>query len=317
MIDHDALFKILLKTCFVEFLELFFPEMCIYLDKRSIEFLDKEFFTGIASDKRREADLVAKAKFADKETFFLINLEGQGNPEKDFFARLFFYFAHLHQETRLPIYTIAVFYGDKPKKPYPDTYRIEFPDHVMLEFRPRLVQLIRLNWRSFINHPNPIAAALMARMNIATEDRPYAKLECLRMIATAKISARKTRVLTSFVDAYLQLNSVEQEIFQREVAKIEPRRRTKIMELTTSWKEEGIKQGLQQGMQQGLQQGSQQEALHLALRLLNRRLGSVSQRLSKRIKKLSLTQLEDLSEAAMCDFKDVRDVNQWLDARGV
>jgi hypothetical protein len=90
MIDHDALFKILLKTCFIDFLELFFPEMCAYLDKGSVEFLDKEFFTGIASDKRREADLVVKAKFANREAFFLINLEGQ--PGERFFGATFLLF---------------------------------------------------------------------------------------------------------------------------------------------------------------------------------------------------------------------------------
>jgi Domain of unknown function (DUF4351) len=186
----------------------------------------------------------------------------------------------------------------------------------MLEFRPRIVQLNRLHWRAFIDHSNPIAAALMAKRNVAEADRPFAKLECLRMIANARISRKKVRVLTSFVDAYLKLSTVEQEIFQREADKIEPRTKEKVMELTTSWKEEGIKQGLQQGLQQGVQQGQHQEALNMALRLLNRRLGSVSQRLSKRIKKLFLAQLEELGEATL-DFKDARDVNQWLEARGV
>ena len=49
MIDHDRLFKELLTTFFVEFLELFFPEVAAYLEPDSLEFLDKEVFTDVTS----------------------------------------------------------------------------------------------------------------------------------------------------------------------------------------------------------------------------------------------------------------------------
>ena len=45
MIDHDRLFKELISTFFVEFLDLFIPEILTYLDQDSIIFLDKEIFT--------------------------------------------------------------------------------------------------------------------------------------------------------------------------------------------------------------------------------------------------------------------------------
>ena len=45
MIDHDRLFKELLTTFFVEFIELFLPDVAAYLEGDSIEFLDKEVFT--------------------------------------------------------------------------------------------------------------------------------------------------------------------------------------------------------------------------------------------------------------------------------
>ncbi len=47
MIDHDRLFKELLTTFFVEFLELFLPEVLAYLEDDSIEFIDKEVFTDV------------------------------------------------------------------------------------------------------------------------------------------------------------------------------------------------------------------------------------------------------------------------------
>ena len=43
--DHDRLFKELLTTFFLDFLEVFCPELAKYLDQGSLEFLDKEVFT--------------------------------------------------------------------------------------------------------------------------------------------------------------------------------------------------------------------------------------------------------------------------------
>ena len=37
-IDHDRLFKELISTFFVEFIELFFPQLMDYLDRDSITF---------------------------------------------------------------------------------------------------------------------------------------------------------------------------------------------------------------------------------------------------------------------------------------
>lgn len=74
MIDHDRLFKELLTTFFIEFLELFLPEVLAYLERDSIQFLDKEVFTDVTAGERYEADLIVKAKFRGQEAFFLIHV---------------------------------------------------------------------------------------------------------------------------------------------------------------------------------------------------------------------------------------------------
>ncbi|MBI3652996.1 MAG: DUF4351 domain-containing protein [Acidobacteria bacterium] len=308
MLDHDQLFKELLTTFFVEFLELFFPEVRAYLDEDSLVFLDKEFFTDLVTGEKRAADIVVKAKFLGRDSFFIINVENQGEPEAVFQQRVFFYFAYFHQQFRLPVYPIVVFYGKRPKKQQPDKYRVEFPDHRVLDFHYRVIQLNRLNWRDFVKHKNPVASALMARMQIASAERPFVKLECLRLMASLKLNQAKMRLISGFVDSYLELNATETEIFKREAAKIEPRRRRKVMELTTSWMREGIDIGVKQGVTQGVKQ----EALKIVLRLLNRRLGVISVRLQGRIKKLPVAQLENLSDALL-DFTTVKDLTAWLD----
>ncbi|ACB52787.1 hypothetical protein cce_3439 [Crocosphaera subtropica ATCC 51142] len=47
MVDHGRLFKELLSTFFIEFIDLFFPQVITYVDKNSINVLDKEIFTDV------------------------------------------------------------------------------------------------------------------------------------------------------------------------------------------------------------------------------------------------------------------------------
>lgn len=130
MIDHDRLFKELISTFFVEFLELFFPEVLAYVESDSITFLDKEIFTDITLGDRYEADLIVnalsnlggplpnprvKAKFRSQEAFFLIHVENQAQQQANFGKRMFKYFSRLYEKFDLPIYPIAIFSYKYPK----------------------------------------------------------------------------------------------------------------------------------------------------------------------------------------------------------
>jgi hypothetical protein len=182
MIDHDRLFKELLTTFFVEFIELFFPDVAKYMDADSVTFIDKELFNDIPGGERREADIVAKVRFRGQLTFFIIHLEHQAQPETDFSLRMFCYFARFYEQYGLPVYPIALFSYAAPLREEPSRHRVEFPNRVVLDFSYDVVQLNRLNWRDFVRNENPVASALMARMGFATKERPRVKLECLNVL---------------------------------------------------------------------------------------------------------------------------------------
>ena len=55
MVDHDRLFKELISTLFLEFIDLFFPEVREYIEAGSLDFLDKEILTDVTSGERHEA----------------------------------------------------------------------------------------------------------------------------------------------------------------------------------------------------------------------------------------------------------------------
>ena len=308
IIDHDRLFKELLSTFFVEFLELFFPDLRTGLVHDSIRFLDKEIFTDVTSGERYEADLVVQAQMRGQESFVLIHVEHQAQAQADFGRRMFRYFARLHDRYALPVYPIVLFSSARPRRPEPTVYRVIFGDWVILEFQYRVIQLNRLRWRDFVRRPNPIASALMAKMAIAPVDRPRVKLECLRLLATLRLDPARTRLISGFIDTYLQLNAHEATQFQTQLAQAQLQEQEVVMEIVTSWMREGI--------QQGLQQGRHEEALMLVLRLLQRRVGSLDTVYEEQIRRLSLEALEALSEALL-DFTQVADVATWLQAHQV
>jgi hypothetical protein len=117
----------------------------------------------------------------------------------------------------------------------------------VLTFNFQSIQLNQLNWRDFLQYQNPVAAALMAKMKIAEKDRPKVKVECLRLLVNLQLDPARNFLISGFVDTYLRLNPAEEEVFQTEIARIEPAtEQEKIMQLTTSWMEQGIEQGLEQ-----------------------------------------------------------------------
>ncbi|WP_298910909.1 hypothetical protein [uncultured Nostoc sp.] len=53
MIDHDRLFKELISTFFVEFLDLFLPQVASQIDRDSIQFLPQDVFTDVTSGENK------------------------------------------------------------------------------------------------------------------------------------------------------------------------------------------------------------------------------------------------------------------------
>jgi hypothetical protein len=309
--DHDRLFKELLTTFFVEFIELFFPELAAYLDRDSIEFLDKEIFTDVTHGEKHEADIVAKARFRGKDLGFLIHVEPQARRESVFPRRMFSYFARFHEKYDLPVYPIVLFSYRTPLKQEPSEYRIEFPDLTVLTFNFRVVQLNRLAWRDFLDRTNPIAAALMANMAIAPGEPPRVKLACLRMLARLQLDPARERLISGFIDQYLQLTIDQDKEFAAEIEQLVPQEKEGVMELVTSWMKEGLEKGLAQGLVQGREEGREEEARELLALQLRKRFGELEPAVVAQIESLQRDDLEELG-VALFDFTSHADLDRWL-----
>lgn len=277
-IDHDAIFKELLSTFFLDFLELFVPEVLEYAEPSefSLEPTEtvREVFSPLVKGKKKVADVVARLKFRQQPTCFLIHVESQSSAysEEDFRWRMFHYFARLHEKFRLPVYPIALFTFDEPFQEQDNRYVVSFPDREVLDFSFVSIQLNRLNWRDFLKRENPVASALMAKMRIEPSERGQVKAECLRLLATLKLDREKMELISGFIGTYLRLSEDEEEQFRQALEQMDLGIKERVMEFATDWQEKGREQGLQEGLEQGLQQGQIRKGQEDIIRILEIRL---------------------------------------------
>lgn len=291
MIDHDRLFKELILTFFWEFIELFLPEILEYVETDSLTFLPEEVFTDVTSGDKRKIDLLAQVKWQEQDSYLLIHLENQAYNQKEFERRMFHYFARLDAKYLLPIFPIVIFSYDEPKRLEKSQYLVNFPNRKILEFNYFAIQLNNLNWRNFLNQPNPVAAALMAKMDFKPEERVRVKLECLRMLVTLQLNPAKIELISGFIDTYLRLNTTEEQALNTELEQANLVEKEQIMEIVTSWMEKGEQKIIQ--------------------RQLKRRFDNINPTLETRINTLSLEQIENLADAIF-DLQSLEDLTNWL-----
>jgi hypothetical protein len=276
-------------------------------DPQSLEILPLEYFTDIEAGERKAMDVIVRVNLlgrpnapASSRVSVVVNCEHQSSTQANFHRRMFFYFAQLHRKYLQPVYPIALFSFDEPYRPERDSYQVRVPGLQVMDFNFLTIQLNRLDWREFLAQPNPVAAALMAKMEIDVADRPRVKVECLRMIANLKLDKARTFLISGFIDNYLRLNPIEEQQFQVEVDRIKlPQERENVMELTTSW------------MEKGIIQGRESEGRGLVVKLLTRKLGNLSPELLARVNGLNLDRVEALAEDLL-DFTSVGDLERWL-----
>lgn len=300
-ISHDRLFKELITTFFFEFLQLFVPEIAADVDPHSFEFVNKELISDAADGKVYLADIVVKCRFKGSQRYFLIHIENQAYSEADFSRRMFNYFSRFIQSSGLDVYPIVLFTFDAPLRAEPDSFNVHFPNLEVLTFRFHSIQLNRLNWRDFVRRPNPIAAALMAKMKIAEGERIYVKLECLRLLATLKLNPAKSRLIYGFVNSYLNLSSEENTIFTREIEALAPEEKSPMIELTNDWIEKGKligkAAGKREGKREGIAEGKRQGMFELLMKIGSKKFGDPSEAVSIELGQIKeTTRLEALSD---------------------
>jgi hypothetical protein len=308
MVDRDLLFRDLIKTFFLEFVDLFFPKIAVAIDPNSIRFLEdqksqplqeKGEHLSALQTRAASSEILVQVRLRGQEACFWVHLEYGANTDIKLERRVFHTFARLDAQYNLPIYPMVVQASASAQPLETNGYRVEFVDRRVLDFSFVAIQLDRLNWRDFLQRRNPVAAALMPTMNVQPFDRPVVKAECLRLLTNLRLDAKHVKVITQFIEVFLTLNNTEEQILQTEMERMGLLERERITNL------------LIRSKQENLQQGAEREALTLVLRLLHRRIGELSPDLEVQVRRLAVSQIEDLGEALL-DFNTGEDLRNWL-----
>ena len=250
----------------------------------------------------RKGDLVARVRLQSGEAYFIIHLEHEAQNNNDFPTRMFIYFSRLLERYRPPIYPIAVF-SRRSRKARPGGYLLHHHDLQMLDFRYLTLELAELDWAKFIDQPNPVASALMARMKIRRADRPRVKLQCLRLLVTLKLDPEKSALIWHFVESYLSLDAREVRIFKQAVELLPGEERRAFMRYTNSFIEEGRLEGIEEGRREGL------EFFRKGLKLmLTARFGQRANFLVNRLSQFDREALEKL-HTQLDDGADINELN--------
>jgi Domain of unknown function (DUF4351) len=189
---------------------------------------------------------------------------------------------------------------DTPLRAEKNEYKLEALTRPVLNFKFGVVQLNRLDWHNFLNKPNPIASAIMAKMKVAPQDRVKVKLECLKMLFGLELDDAKNDLVTGFVNTYLRLNAEEKTMFEQEVKDLNLEKKEDLHLFWTDWHEDGW------------QEGRQKTLVEMALRLLQRKLNELPTALEQRIKELETPQLVRLTEDLL-DFTEINQLEAWLE----
>lgn len=195
--NHDPLYKELIKTFFEEFLEVFFPDVHEAVDFHAVKLISEEVYTDVLKGAARQLDIVVETKLRNTDGVIIVHIEPQSYVETDFHERMFRYFSLLYNKYRVPIVPIAVFSYDQSweKK----QYTMSLPFFHVFTFNYMTLHLRKKNWRDYIRSDNPVAAALLSQMGYSKDERIEVKKEFLRMMMRMKLDPARQRLIYGFL----------------------------------------------------------------------------------------------------------------------
>ena len=261
--DHDSPWKMALESYFEEFLGLLFPAINEQVDwSKGYSFLDTELqqITPDADSGRRHADKLIKVYAKDgSETWVLIHVEVQGEPEEDFAKRMFTYQYRLRDRYNMDVVSLAVL-ADTRKNFRPTTFHygrwgceltFTFPMAKLIDWEDHWSQLEASN--------NVFALVVMAQIKAKRvkdgATRKDVKVALIRLLYERGYSREQVVQLFIIIDWMLQLPSaLEPEFVQAVHAIQEEKHMPYVNTIERLAIEKGEKLGIEKGRQETLQE---------------------------------------------------------------
>ncbi|MCL1477818.1 hypothetical protein MIH18_21075 [Marinobacter sp. M3C] len=279
--DHDSPWKMALEAYFEEFLELLFPAMNVHVDwSKGYSFLDNELqqITADAHSGRRYADKLIKVYAKDGgETWVLIHVEVQGEPEDDFAERMYTYQYRLRDRYGMDVVSLAVLADTRDSfRPTLFQYKrwgcelvFTFPIAKLIDWETR--------WAELETSDNVFALVVMAQIKAKRikdgASRKETKVALTRLLFEQGYQRDEIIRLFNIIDWMIQLPRGLEPEFVKAVYAIQEEKHMpyiNTVERLEREKErlEGMQEGLQEGLLEGLLEGRQEGRREAELRAL-------------------------------------------------
>ncbi|MCE9662550.1 DUF4351 domain-containing protein [Halomonas sp. M5N1S17] len=291
--DHDSPWKEALEWRFPEFMALLFPGIYPEIDwSKGHSFLDKELqqITADADNGRRYADKLAKVYTYDGlETWVLIHVEVQGEPEADFAARMYTYHYRLLDRYGVDVVSLAVLAdaspGFRPQRFQRGRWGCE------VDFRFPVAKLLDLDarWAELEASDNVFALVVMAQLKAKQLDDGHElkrwKAHLTRLMYQRGYAKQQIIELFRLIDWMMRLpDALEREFLDEHYAFEEAQH----MPYVTSAERFGIEKGRQEGRQEG--------ELLLLTRQITLKFGELPAWARERLERATTDQLEAWAE---------------------
>ena len=244
--DHDQLFKELLRAFFREFMELFFPGVAARLDFDRVTFLDKETFTDLPQGRQREADVVAQVyTFDGRPEIILTHIEVESRRRAVLPERMHEYYKLLSLRHRVPIYPIVVYLAAGAGGLTAEQHEERVFGEQIALFTYRAVGLPDLLADDYQEIENPLGPALSALMKPSRLGLVVQGYRSLRAMARANVDEARRALLTNVIETYLPLKAEQQEELRQMIAAPEAR---EIKAMISVYEKRGIEMGKRESL---------------------------------------------------------------------
>jgi len=307
-VSQDKLLKTAFELFFRDLLELVVPDLAATWDLDSIKLRSEELFADLRKHGHRVPDLVGEIMALEEVEIFFVHLEIEGTFRTAFDPRMWEYYMHLRLQTKKRIVPIVVFLRGGPA----GLEWREVVDRVgtveVARFRYLAFGLSRSEAADYLKRPQPLAAALAARMRRGKWDKVEHKLRCLKAISEAEdLDVDRRYILGKIVETSIQLDEEEEQRFQEELNK---ETNKEVQEMAVTW-QEALAESKATGWMEGKQEGSLHAAHQAVLIAARGRFGSIPATFERRVRSIEDVDrlfriLEQIAKAQSLDEIDLK-----------
>ena len=324
-LDLDSPWKEALLRYLPAFLQFFFPHVHEAVDwTRGYESLDKELHRIMpeAEVGNRLADMLFKVWLKDgRETWLLIHVEVQAQPDEAFPRRMFVYYYRLFDLYNQGVLSLAVLCDDRPEW-QPSQFALErfgcemslkFPIAKLLHYRDRQQELEAST--------NPFAAIVLAHLTeIETRQDPLArqtwKLRLVKGLYERGLAKEDVQLLFRLIDWLMVLPTELQESFRDELYEYEMEKRMPyVTSIERMAEEKGLVAGRVEGREEGREEAREAERndlLEIIAHGLSAKFGAAGKKLAARVRKCrDIARLKAINRA-LITAKSIREMENAL-----